>query len=71
MSLPVTLQNSHRNGGRPFLIFVADPRNRADVQNSTPTDGCRVYRYPPLSIPVVVRLARRLYQRRFDAPRRV
>ena len=26
MHLPVRLQNSHRNGGRVFLIFVADPR---------------------------------------------
>ena len=26
MSLPVGLQSSHRNGGRTFLIFVADPR---------------------------------------------
>jgi len=26
MLLPVTLQNSHQNGGRDFLIFVADPR---------------------------------------------
>ncbi|MDT5345574.1 MAG: hypothetical protein QOE52_4758 [Mycobacterium sp.] len=26
MPLPATLQNSHQNGGRIFLIFVADPR---------------------------------------------
>ncbi len=26
MYLPGRLQNSHRNGGRVFLIFVADPR---------------------------------------------
>jgi hypothetical protein len=26
MSLPAGLQNSHRNGARVFLIFVADPR---------------------------------------------
>ncbi len=26
MPLPATLQNSHQNGGRVFLIFVADPR---------------------------------------------
>jgi hypothetical protein len=25
MSLPWCLQNSHQNGGPPFLIFVADP----------------------------------------------
>jgi hypothetical protein len=28
MSLPVDMQSSHRNGGRVFLIFVADPRTR-------------------------------------------
>src|ERR1700694_2429864 len=26
MALPAGLQNSHQNGGRVFLIFVADPR---------------------------------------------
>jgi hypothetical protein len=26
VSLPVRSQNSHQNGGRVFLIFVADPR---------------------------------------------
>ena len=26
MPLPAGLQNSHQNGGRVFLIFVADPR---------------------------------------------
>jgi hypothetical protein len=26
MYLPGRLQNSHRNGGRVFLTFVADPR---------------------------------------------
>jgi hypothetical protein len=28
MPLPEDMQNSHRNGGRGLLIFVADPNNR-------------------------------------------
>lgn len=33
MYLPGRLPNSHRNGGRVFLIFVADPRTARLFKN--------------------------------------
>ena len=38
MYLPGRLQNSHRNGGRVFLIFVADPRTARLFRNFSRDD---------------------------------
>ena len=38
MYLPGRLQNSHRNGGRVCLIFVADPRTAQLFRNFSPDD---------------------------------
>jgi hypothetical protein len=38
MYLPGRLQNSHRNGGRVFLIFVADPRTAQLFRNFSRDD---------------------------------
>jgi hypothetical protein len=44
MPLAAALQNSHRNGGRVFLIFVADARNRRLCSSASrkflPARGC-------------------------------
>jgi hypothetical protein len=39
LSLPAALRNSHRNGGRVFLIFVANPRTVRSCSSATRTGG--------------------------------
>jgi hypothetical protein len=38
MALPAALRNSHEDGGRVFLIFVADPRTAQLFRNFSRDD---------------------------------
>jgi hypothetical protein len=41
-ALPARLQNSHQNGGRLFLIFVADPRTVRSCRSQAPVGDVSV-----------------------------
>jgi hypothetical protein len=51
MYLPGRLQNSHRNGGRVCLIFVADPRTAELFRNFSRDDDHDTRKGPVRCVP--------------------